>query len=195
MIGGQKLRVDQTDWHGVSESAGMKPFLSLTRAFGVITCSLFLFAGCSDRMSAAAPEASEPPSSSPAREAWQSTKDSAYSAAASARSAISEAWEKSKDASFRQREVLRERMRVAEASLDQKIVEWNARKDAVAEDMRPTVSAAQREVSEAREVLRQKVDALDNATEETWNSVKAELDTAWQRMTTAVGNLTAKLQS
>jgi hypothetical protein len=173
----------------------MKPFFSPSRAFGLVACSLVVFSGCNDRIQAAAPEASEPPASSPAREAWQSTKDSAYSAAASARAAISEAWENSKDATFRQREVVRERMRVAEASLDQKIVEWTAKKDAVAEEARPTVAAAQREVSEAREVLRQKIDALDNATEETWNSVKAELNTAWQRMTTAVSDLTAKLQS
>jgi hypothetical protein len=174
----------------------MKPFLSSSsRALGILTCSFFLFSGCNDRTNAAAPEASQPTTNSPAREAWQSTKDSAQSAAASVRTAVGDAWEKSKDATYKQREAVRERMKTAEASLDSKIVEWSAKKDAVAEDARPAVAAAQKEVTEAREVLRQKINALDNATEETWSSVKAELNTAWQRMTTAVSDLTAKLQS
>jgi len=141
---------------------------------------------------AAPPEATQP--SSPAKEAWQNSKASAKAAAADVRASISEAWEKSKDATFKQRDTLREKMKTAEAMLDVKIAEWSIKKDAVAEDAKPVVSAAQQEVREAREVLNQKIKALDNATEETWNSVKAELNTAWQRMTTAASDLVAKLQ-
>lgn len=142
---------------------------------------------------AAPPEATQP-SSTTTGDAWGSTKASAQAAAAKTRETLSEAWEKSKDATFRQREAVRKRMAEAEAVLDTRILEWTAKKDAVAEEVKPMVTAAHKEVIEARAVLAQKVEALDNATEETWNSVKAELDTAWQRMTTAVSDLSAKLQ-
>jgi hypothetical protein len=154
---------------------------------------LALLCAAFSALHAAPPEATEP--SSAAKEAVQSSKASAQAAAADTRAAISEAWEKSKDATFKQREILRQKMKTAEAVLDVKIAEWSIKKDAVVEDAKPAVSAAQQEVREAREVLSQKIKALDNATEETWNSVKAELNTAWQRMTTAASDLTAKLQS
>lgn len=162
---------------------------------GFLACAAFVLIGSNERSAAyaASPEASQP--STVAKEAWQGTKTAAQSAATSVRDAVSEAWEKSKDATFKQREALRERMKTAEASLDAKIIDWTAKKDAVAEDSKPVVAAAHKEVIEARAVLSQKINALDNATEETWTSVKAELNTAWQRMTTAASDLAAKLQS
>ncbi|ATC62719.1 hypothetical protein CMV30_01355 [Nibricoccus aquaticus] len=166
---------------------------SSIKVSSLLACSLFFLAGCHDKMTAASPEASQP--SSPAKEAWQETKATAKSAAAATRDAVSDAWEKSKDATFKQREMVREHMKAAEASLDAKIIEWNAKKDAAKEDAKPAIAAARKEVAEAREVLSQKINALDNATEETWNSVKAELNTAWQRMTSAAADLAAKLQS
>jgi hypothetical protein len=166
------------------------------RVAGFFLGTAFILIGCNDRSSAnaASPEASQP-SSTTANEASQTTKTTAQTTTVAARDAVSEAWEKSKNATFKQRDAVRERMKVAEASLDAKIVEWTAKKDAVAEESKPAVDAAHKEVREAREVLSQKINALDNATEETWSSVKAELNTAWQRMITAVIGLTAKLQS
>ncbi len=84
-------------------------------------------------------------------------------------------------------------MKTAEAALDAKIVEWNAKKDRVNDDAKEAVSAAYKEVREAREVLGQKINALDNATEATWSSVKAELNAAWQRMNAAAADIAAKL--
>lgn len=166
------------------------------RFASVFLGSALILVGCTTAATtavAAPPEASQP--SAPAKEAWQTTKESARTAAVTVREAVGDAWEKSKDATFKQREAVRERMRSAEASLDAKILEWTAKKDAVTDEARPAVAAAHKEVSEARAVLAQKIEALDNATEETWNSVKAELNTAWQRMTTAASDLAAKLQS
>jgi predicted nucleic acid-binding Zn-ribbon protein len=155
-----------------------------------------IFAGVTFALIAysAPPEASQPTGNAP-KDALNASKPDAKNAAAATRDTISEAWEKTKDATFKQREVVRERMKGAEASLDAKIVEWTAKKETVSDEAKPAVDAAHKEVREAREVLSQKINALDNATEETWNSVKAELNTAWQRMVTAVSDLTAKLQS
>ncbi|MGC4073846.1 MAG: hypothetical protein QM760_15305 [Nibricoccus sp.] len=152
---------------------------------GLLVCAAFVHA--------APPEASQPPATS--KEAWQSTKEAASAAASSTRDAIGAAWEKCKDATFKQREKVRESMKSAEAALDAKIVDWSAKKDVVVDDAKPAVAAAHKEVIEARAVLGQKIDALDNATEETWNSVKAELGTAWQRMNTAASDLAAKLKA
>ncbi len=161
----------------------------------VVTCLLGLSAGCGERTRAAPPEASQPPAADSAAASQQTAPSATQRAATAIRQIVGDAWEKSKDATFRQREAVRDHMKTAEKSLDARIVEWNAKKDAVAEDVRPLAAAAHREVIEAREVLRQKIDALDNATQETWPSVKAELNTAWQRMTAAVADLTARLQS
>jgi hypothetical protein len=156
---------------------------------------LGLSAGCGDRTVAAPPEASQPAAAASTASSQAPAPSATERASVAIRQIVGEAWEKSKDATFRQREALRDRMKTAEKALDARIVEWNARKDALAEDVRPLAAAAHREVIEAREVLRQKIDALDNATQETWPSVKAELSTAWQRMTAAVADLNAKLQS
>lgn len=171
------------------------PTLPSLRLAGFLAFSTLVLIGCNDSTSAraAAPEASQPTTT--AKEAFQNTKSTAQTAAANVRDSISDAWEKSKDATFKQREAVRERMKSAEVSLDAKIVEWTAKKDAVVEDAKPAAAAAHKEVREAREILSQKINALDNATEETWSSVKAELNTAWQRMTTAAADLAAKLQA
>jgi hypothetical protein len=169
----------------------MKTHLALSSRSVGVAGILTLLAVAFGTVCAAPPEATQPPA--PAKQAWQNTKAGAQAAAADVRAAIGDAWEKSKDATFKQRETLRDKMKTAEAMLDVKIAEWSIKKDAVVEDAKPVVSAAQQEVREAREVLNQKIKALDNATEETWNSVKAELNTAWQRMTTAASDLASKL--
>ena len=112
----------------------MKTKTSLTRrsprSAPAFLGSALLLIGCSVLATtavAAPPEASQP--TAPAKEAWQTTKESAKTAAASVRETVSEAWEKSKDATFKQREAVRERMRAAEASLDAKILEEVSRED------------------------------------------------------------------
>jgi hypothetical protein len=173
----------------------MKTSLTLSsfRVASLLTFSAFILTGFNDRSAAnaASPEASQPGTA--AKGSFESTKATAKTAAVAVRDAVSDAWEKSKDATFKQREAVRERMKSAEASLDARIVEWTAKKDSVADDAKPAVAAAHKEVREAREVLAQKINALDNATEETWISVKAELNTAWQRMSAAASDLAARL--
>lgn len=171
----------------------MKTYISPMTVSSLMVCSLFLIAGCNDKVTAASPEASQPSPS--VKEAMVATADTAKSAAAATREAVADAWEKSRGATFKQREMLREKMKAAETSLDAKIADWSAKKDVVKDDIKQAVAAAHKEVLEAREVLSQKINALDNATEETWHSVKAELNTAWQRMSTAAADLAAKLQS
>ena len=107
----------------------MKTFsLSLYRS---VTAVALLALGMPGWIQAAPPEATQP-SSTTTGDAWGSTKASAQAAVAKTREAFSEAWEKSKDATLRQREAVRKRMAEAEAVLDTRILEWTAKKDAVA---------------------------------------------------------------
>ncbi len=158
-----------------------------------LLCALLCCAGFSCHVIAASPEATQPSPAS--KESIQTTSDTAKSVATATREGVGEAWEKSKNTPFKQRETLRERMKAAETSLDALIAEWAVKKDAVKDDSKEAVASAHKEVREAREVLSQKINALDNATEETWSSVKAELNTAWQRMNAAAADIAAKLQS
>lgn len=127
-------------------------------------------------------------------DSWQSDKMVARTVAAEVKAVVGESWEKVKEATFAQRAAVRTAMTSAEAALDTSIVEWTARKDALAVEVRPAASTALEEVRNAREVLRQKVDALDNATVETWNSVMSELDSAWQRVRSAAAALAVRLE-
>ena len=119
--------------------------LSPTPITSLIICGLLFIANYTNEVTAAPPEASQP--SPAARESVSTTMDSttvgaAKSAATTARDAIGDAWENSKNATFKQREAVRERMKIAEASLDAKIVEWDAKKDAVKDDAKDAVAAA-----------------------------------------------------
>ncbi len=164
----------------------------LTLAFAAL-----LLVGCKERTVAAPPDQSAP-SSAPAPSAIEprvTAGERIHGTVTDIRASLVEAWEKSRDATYAQRAVVRERMAAAETSLDATIEQWTAKKDAVVADMKPSVDAALIELRNARAVLDEKIDALGNATEETWSSVKAELNSAWQRVNTAVADLSDKLKS
>jgi hypothetical protein len=195
----------------------MKPSIaSSSLSLGLLASVLFVGAGCKERTTTSASQPSESTAdyatkaassaantvssaantaSSAANESWQATKTSAQSAAASVSTAVTEAWERSKDATYAQRGTVIETMKMADASLESQIAVWSAKSESVAESARPAVAAARKEVTDAREVLREKINALELATEGTWPTAKADLNAAWQRMTTAVSALSAKIQS
>ena len=129
----------------------------------------------------------------PAAEPWQTSK-AARAAAAEVKATIGESWEKMKEAPYEQRAAVKKEMTAAEGALDASILEWTARKDALAVESRPAANTALEDVRNAREVLRQKVNSLDNVTVETWNSVMSELDSAWQRMRSSASALAVKLE-
>ncbi|GEM_PF-6224779 len=163
----------------------------------LIVFSALVFNGCKERTHAAPPDQTGP-NTVPAPSAIKprvTVGERIHGAATDIRASLAEAWEKSREATYAQRAAVRERMAAAERSLDATIEQWSAKKDSVVEDMRPSVDAALTELRNARAVLDQKIEALGNASEETWNSVKAELNTAWQRVNTAIADLTAKLDS
>ena len=164
------------------------------KTHSIFTCrvlpALALFAGASVLSGAELGDVQN--SSNP--DSWQAEKVAARAVAAEVKAVVGESWEKVKEATFAQRAAVRSTMTNAEAGLDTNIVEWTARKDALAVEARPAASTALEEVRNAREVLRQKVDGLDNATVETWNSVMSELDAAWQRVRSAAAALAVRLE-
>ena len=129
----------------------------------------------------------------PTAESWQTNKAAERAAAAEVKATLGQSWEKMKEAPYEQRAAVKKEMTAAEATLDASILEWTARKDALAVEARPAANTALEEVRNAREVLRQKVNSLDNATVETWNAVMSELDSAWQRMRSSASTLAVKL--
>ena len=166
------------------------PCFALSAFIAVTRPVLALFAGA---IAVTATEVGEVQSSSNP-DSWQADRVAARAVAAEVKAVVGENWEKVKEATFAQRATVGTAMTSAEAALDTSIVEWTARKDALAVEVRPAASTALEEVRNAREVLRQKVDGLDNATVETWNSVMSELDSAWQRVRSAAAALAVRLE-
>jgi hypothetical protein len=80
-----------------------------------------------------------------------------------------------KATSFSDRAALQTKLKDAEVRFDTRLPEWEARKNGLPEKERTTAAADLKELKRMREVLRQKIDAVDFADAATWNSVKYEL--------------------
>jgi hypothetical protein len=70
---------------------------------------------------------------------------------------------------------LRERLNVAEKRMDDRMPEWEARKNSLPEKERIAAEMEFKQLKRSREVLRQKIDGVDFSSEETWNSAKGDL--------------------
>jgi hypothetical protein len=73
------------------------------------------------------------------------------------------------------RAALKEKLRQGEVKFDTRLPEWEARCNALPEKERKAAAADLKELKRMREVLRDKLDQLDAASVETWNSVKYDL--------------------
>jgi hypothetical protein len=80
-----------------------------------------------------------------------------------------------KQTSYAERAALRAKLAEAEKQLDDRMPEWETRKNSLPEKERSAAEADFKQLVRAREVLRQKIDGVENAAEETWESAKGDL--------------------
>jgi len=73
------------------------------------------------------------------------------------------------------RAALRTRLATAETRFGDKLPEWAAKKNNLPEKERLAAGADFNQLVRMREVLRQKIDGVENAEEATWNSAKSDL--------------------
>lgn len=78
------------------------------------------------------------------------------------------------------RNALRDKLKEAEARFAEKIPEWESKKDALPSEKKSEAEAIFKQLVTDREILRQKIDAVEDAQAETWTSAKSELYTALQ---------------
>lgn len=76
---------------------------------------------------------------------------------------------------YSERATLRARLTVAEQRMDDRMPEWETRKNSLPEKERTAAEADFKQLKRSREILRQKIDGVDVSSEETWNSAKADL--------------------
>jgi len=80
-----------------------------------------------------------------------------------------------KQTPYADRAALRARLAESEKRMDDQMPEWEARKNSLPEKERIAAEADFKQLKQSREILRQKIDGVENASAETWNSAKADL--------------------
>lgn len=93
------------------------------------------------------------------------------------------------------RTALREKLKAAEALFSEKLPEWESRKDALPSEKKAEAETIFKQLVTDREVLRQKIDGVEDAQAETWNSAKSELYTALQNTISTYNRLKAIFES
>lgn len=83
--------------------------------------------------------------------------------------------EEIKQTPYAERAALRAKLAEAETQMDDRMPEWETRKNSLPEKERIAAESDFKQLKRSREVLRQKIDGVEMAAEETWNSAKADL--------------------
>lgn len=76
---------------------------------------------------------------------------------------------------YAERAALRAKLAESETRFADHLPEWEARKNSLPEKERVAAEADFKQLVRAREILRQKIDGVDIAAAETWESAKADL--------------------
>lgn len=76
---------------------------------------------------------------------------------------------------YAERAALRVRLAAGEARFADGLAEWEARKNSLPEKERIAAEADFKQLVRERDILRQKIDGVENAEKETWNSAKDDL--------------------
>jgi hypothetical protein len=100
-----------------------------------------------------------------------------------------------KAASWSDRSALRAKLQAAEASFNQRLPEWETKKNALPEKERIAAEADFKSLVRQRGILRQKIEAVDDATADTWNSAKSELTSVLQTTIQIFKKLSARFDS
>ncbi|MGC4075042.1 MAG: hypothetical protein QM760_21585 [Nibricoccus sp.] len=100
-----------------------------------------------------------------------------------------------KQTPYSARSALREKLKLAEAQFDEKLPEWEAQKSNLPSEKKSEADAVFKQLVRDREILRQKIDTVESASVETWNSAKDELYTSLQNTISTYNRLKAIFQS
>lgn len=99
-----------------------------------------------------------------------------------------------KEAPYKDRAALLTRLKTAETRFDEKLPEWESRKNALPEKERKEAEGYFKELVKQREILRQRIDALDTASAETWTSAKHDTRMALLNALGAYQNLRGRFE-
>jgi hypothetical protein len=80
-----------------------------------------------------------------------------------------------KQTAYAERAALRSKLAAAETRMDDQMPEWEARKNSLPEKERIAAEDDFKQLKRSRENLRQKIDGVEMASAETWNSAKEDL--------------------
>jgi hypothetical protein len=80
-----------------------------------------------------------------------------------------------KQTPYAERAALRAKLAEAETRFADRMPEWEARKNSLPEKERNAAENDFKQLVRQREILRQKIDGVENAAAETWNSAKSDL--------------------
>jgi hypothetical protein len=83
--------------------------------------------------------------------------------------------EEIKHTPYAERSALRAKLAESEARFADRLPEWETRKNSLPEKERIAAEADFKQLVQAREILRQKIEGVELSSEETWNSAKADL--------------------
>ena len=83
--------------------------------------------------------------------------------------------EEIRETPYAERAALRARLAEAEARFNDRLSEWENQKNSLPEKERNAAEADFKQLVREREILRQKIDGVERADKETWNSAKADL--------------------
>jgi len=90
---------------------------------------------------------------------------------------------------------LRRKLQEAEGRFATSMIEWNARKNQLPEKEKAAAAADLKELARLRELLKQKVDAVEFAEEATWTSAKYDLYVSLQNTIAVSKKLMARFSS
>jgi hypothetical protein len=96
---------------------------------------------------------------------------------------------------YADRATLKEKLKAAEARMDDRLPGWEAKKNALPEKEKSVAESAFKQLVKQREILRQKIDGVEYADEVTWNSAKSELTVVLQNAITTFKKLQSQFDS
>lgn len=165
----------------------MKHSLLLRTVALLATTTLALhLGGCSrEERSTASAKAGEmyADASAKAKDAYADASAKAKEVYADSRSALSEAWQDAKSYTFEKRDEFRASARAMTSSMEARLRDLRA--DYSEAKASASRKAAMNELKDSESNYRAKLDALGNATADTWESAKQNVIAAWERLEAA----------
>lgn len=103
--------------------------------------------------------------------------------------------EQIRETPYEERAALRARLAEAEKSFDERLPQWENQKNSLPEKERNAAESDFKQLLREREILRQKIDGVERAEKETWNSAKADLYSVLQNAIRTYKKLHARFRT